>query len=101
MTPKIRFSSIHLPPAPAGKRTPGPRGFVYVLLGLLATLVCLLTSCAEFQGQFDKDFVNSRLMQLASNPDEIIPDFAWADHGCESANLAGGGLSGGGGGCPT
>jgi hypothetical protein len=61
-------------------------------------MACLLTSCTSFQAQFDKDFINSRLLRLASNPDEIIPEFAWADHGAESANLFGGGLSGGGGG---
>ena len=100
---RFRFSrtpSTRVSPAPAGKRARMPRGFAFKRLFWLAATACLLTSCASFQDQFDKDYVNSRIMQLAANPDEIIPDFAWVDHGCESANLLGGGLSGGGG-CST
>jgi hypothetical protein len=91
--------SHHASPTRVVQRTHPPLGFAFIRLGLAMTLACLLTSCA-FQGQFDKGFINSRLMQLAANPDEIIPDFAWADHVCETANLVGGSLSGGGG-CST
>jgi len=63
----------------------------------------LLTSCASFQTQFDDGFLNGSLMRLAANPDEIVPEFPWADYNSESGFQLGtaGAPGGGGGGCPT
>jgi len=74
----------------------------------LALLAGLSVACKTnpFQQSFDEKVVYGPLMQLAANPDDVIPGFEWADAACETLGGGGGGgggssSSGGGGGCPT
>ena len=71
---------------------------------LFIILIFVLTACqtTPFHQDYEKDFVYGRLMSLATYPNHLIPEFSWADHGCEtlassvSSSVGGGGGGGGG-----
>ena len=72
-------------------------------LALGSLLLGTCAGCARlqaFQQQFEKGFLYKPLMRQATNLDEVVPSFAWADHASEGVTSQPTG-GGGGGGCPT